>query len=88
MVLRKKDGIYYSETKPQRDIVPVRLNEKEREILESSKQILEQAKDSTAIKQLMIIGSIVIHEEKIIKILKLIFDNKRKNKRLGIVEFE
>jgi len=70
------------------DAFTVRLNAEERELLNSSKLITEQAKDSTAIKQLAWIGAKVIHDEKIAYILGLIFKNKRKNKRLGIADFE
>jgi len=70
------------------DAFTIRLNPEERELLNSSKLIIEQAKDSTALKQLAWIGSKVIHAEKMAYILGLIFKNKRKNKRIGITDFE
>lgn len=73
---------------PKVDSFTVRLNEEERARLEEDKKILEQEKDSTAIKQLALIGSIVLREQKTASILGVIFANKRRNKRLGIVEFE
>ena len=75
------------ETKKQ-DSFTVYLNKEERELLERSKYILEQEKDSTALKQLAWIGAKLIDEEKITYLLGTVFKNKRKNKRLGIVEFE
>lgn len=70
------------------DTITIKLNVEERARLESMKKILEQEKDSTAIKQLALIGSKVLLEEKTSYILGTVFDNKRKNKRLGIIEFE
>lgn len=70
------------------DIVTVWLNKEERAVLESSKYILEQLKDGTAIKQLMIIGAKQLGTEQMTYILATIYSNKRKNKRLGIAEYE
>lgn len=68
--------------------IPVRLNEDERLLLDKCKNILEQPKDSTALKSLAWIGAKVIHEEKTAYLLETIFSNKRKNKRTGLNEFE
>ena len=68
--------------------ITVRLNEDERLMLNKSKKLLEQEKDSTALKTLAWIGAKVIHEEKILYLLGTIFKNKRNNKRIGIIEFE
>lgn len=73
---------------PKVDSFTVRLNEEERKRLEEDKHILEQEKDSTAIKQLALIGSIVIREPKTAAILGILFKNKRNNKRSGIVSYE
>ena len=77
---------YHEEKK--RDTFTVALNQEERELLEKCKKIIEQKKDSTALKQLAWIGAKVIHEEKIAYILGTLFKNKRNNQRIGIVEFE
>lgn len=77
----------YNEEK-SRDTFTVSLNEEERRTLEECKKIMEQPKDSTALKQLAWIGAKVIHEEKVEYLLGTLFKNKRKNKRLGIIEFE
>ena len=70
------------------DSFTVRLNPDERTQLEEDKRFLEQTKDSTAMKQLARIGSIVIHDKKIAAILGVVMGNQRRNKRLGIVDFE
>jgi hypothetical protein len=70
------------------DVITVKINPEERELLKKCKTILEQEKDSTCLKQLAWIGAKVIHDEKTAYILGTVFDNKRKNKRLGIITFE
>lgn len=70
------------------DTFTIKLNAEERAMFDKLKQVIEQKKDSTAMKQLAWIGSKVLLEEKMSYILGTIFDNKRKNKRLGIIEFE
>lgn len=57
-------------------------------MLNVNKKLLEQNKDSTAIKQLMEIANFVIHDNFFGKMLKIVLENKRKNKRLGVIEFE
>ena len=70
------------------DSFTVRLNDEERERLEEDKKIIEQKKDSTAIKQLALIGSNVIREQKTASILGVLFKNKRNNKRIGVADFD
>lgn len=70
------------------DTFTIRLNPDERVQLEEDKKILEQTKDSTAMKQLARIGSKVIHDKKIAEIVAIIQGNKRKNKRLGLADFD
>ena len=70
------------------DVVTVKLNEEERKLIDKCKLILEQEKDATIIKQLAWIGAKGIMEEKTAYLLGVVFDNKRKNKRLGIADFE
>lgn len=77
----------YNEEK-KADTFTIRFNHLERKQHDEDKRILNQEKDSTALKQLARIGSVVIHDEKIRKILGIIFINKRRNARLGIVDFE
>jgi len=70
------------------DTFTVRLNADERRRFDEDKKILEQKKDSTAIKQLALIGSIVLHDDLMRQVLGVVFENKRKNSRIGIVDFE
>lgn len=70
------------------DTFTIRLNEEERGLLNSSKKIIEQVKDSTALKSLAWIGAKVIHEKKMSYILGLVIGNKKRNKRLNIVDFD
>jgi ferric-dicitrate binding protein FerR (iron transport regulator) len=71
----------------KRETLTISLNKAERQDLEDDKKILEQPKDSTAIKHLWRIGRIVLHDDKMGMILQEILQNRNRNKRLGIVEF-
>lgn len=70
------------------DTFTIRMNDVERKELEEAKKILNQKRDSTAAKQLMEIGKIVLHEGLTGKILHFLFKNKKNNERLGIIDFE
>lgn len=87
MTIEKQPFVRYNEEKKE-DTFTVKFNEEEREFFERCKKIIEQEKDSTALKQLAWIGAKVLHEEKTGYILGVVFANKRKNKRLGIIEFD
>jgi len=87
MVLKQKPFVRYHETKV-RDTFTISLNDEEREIFNKCKNILEQNKDSTALKSLAWIGANVIQDKNINYILGLLFKNKRNNKRIGIADFE
>lgn len=76
------------EDRKHTDTFNVRLNEEERKQFNEDKKFLEQTKDSTAFKQLAAIGSVVLHDKKIAQILGVVVGNHRRNKRLGIVDFE
>jgi urease gamma subunit len=69
-------------------VISLKLNKDEQDQLAVDKKIINQTKDGTAIKQLMMIGSEVIHDKKIAAYIKIVLDNKRRNKRLGIVDFD
>ncbi len=87
MTIKQEPFKKYHEEK-QADSFTVRLNPEERKILNECKYILQQEKDSTAIKQLAEIVSKVLQEQKVKQILELVMNNYRKNKRLGIVTFD
>lgn len=69
-------------------VIPVRLNTEERTRLNASKKVLQQSKDSTALKLLAEIGFIVLHDAQTGKIIKEIFKNQQRNKRSGVGEVE
>jgi len=87
MTIEQEPFVRYHEEKKV-DSFAVWLNKEEREMLEQAKIILEQPKDSTALKQLAWIGSKLLGSSQTSYILGTVFKNKRKNKRMGIVEFE
>jgi len=68
------------------DTFTVRLNTEERSELERAKLMLKQPKDSTCLKLLSSIGAKVIHNGLTADIIKVIFENKRKNERTGYDE--
>ena len=85
-MLEKKPFTRYNEEKV-RDSFTVNLNPEQRKDLEEAKTILNQEKDSTAIKQLAEIGTKEITSQKTRTILEIVIANKRKNKRLGINQY-
>jgi len=70
------------------DSFTVRLNKEERREFNDVKRLIEQTKDSTAIKQLSAIGAKVIQRPETTEIVGIVLGNKRKNQRLGIVDFD
>ena len=67
------------------DILTMRLNKEERAWLEETKPLIQQTKDSTAIKTLAEIGAnIVLHDRSIRVFLETLFKNKKNNERLGV----
>lgn len=69
-------------------VIPVRLNTEERTRLNESKRILQQSKDSTALKLLADLGYIVLQDNVTGRIIKEIFANKRRNERTGVGDVE
>ena len=70
------------------DVIALRLNSEDREMLNNAKLVMKQQKDSTAIKQLARLGSNVLHDPKTLFILDTIFNNERRNRRIGIDEID
>ena len=70
------------------DIFTIRLNAEERTLLNEAKLIMKQQKDSTALKQLARLGAIVLQDKKTAMILDTIFNNERRNRRIGIDEID
>lgn len=66
----------------------IRLNKEEQEKLKQMKKLIQQEKDSTCMKQFAFYGFDVLQDKKSMLALELLFNNLRKNKRLGINEVE
>lgn len=79
---------YELDENKRQDSFTIKLNPEERANLEKWKHLIQQEKDSTAIKQLATIGAKVLQEPKTQAIIEIILGNYRKNKRLGIVTFD
>ena len=89
MVLRqRKDGTFENEVKKKTTKIQVWHNEDELKRLTKDQYILNQPKDSTALKQLAEIGSKLLQGVSIgtisVFISRTIIDNKMKNKRTGL----
>ena len=76
------------EKQDKRETFTISINKEERKRLEEDKMFLQQSKDSTTMKQLAELGHIVLHDDLTGKISRVILGNKRRNKRLGIADFE
>lgn len=71
------------------DTFTIWLNEEERRQFEEAKNIIQQSKDSTAFKQLAFGSVTKLKGGDWTKYwLKVSLNNFRKNKRLGVVDFE
>lgn len=85
---QKSRAFHITGEEKKMDSCVVRFNKEERHMLESGKKLINQSKDSTALKQLATIGAIVLHDKKMVSIIDIVFNNSRKNKRTGIGEFD
>lgn len=84
MVLEKEPFRKYNLEETKADVFTIRLNLEEREVLNRCKRLIEQPKDSTALKTLAWIGAKVIHDPKMMYVIQTLFKNKRNNERSGI----
>lgn len=89
MGIKQEPFVRYHEEK-QADSFAIRLSKdgSERELLEKAKKILEQSRDSTALKQLAWIGAEVILDQKIKRLIDNVTNNRRKNKRQNNIDFD
>ena len=89
MPIIQEEKFKRKELEKKRDSITVPLDSLfSRKELDEAKVIINQPKDTTAIKQLARIATIVIHDKKMMAILDVILNNRRRNKRLGIVDFD
>jgi len=70
------------------ETISMKLNKDERQDLEIDKKALQQDKDSTAIKQMWKIARYVLHDSEMGYISRLLYNNVRRNVRIGINEVE
>jgi len=91
MPIKKEKFIRYKldeeKEKEKRQIISVSLNNEELNSLKESMKLLRQDQHGKAIKQLMKIGQIVLHEKKTSLIIDTLFINELNSKRRGITEF-
>ena len=71
----------------KRKVVTISLNLEEMKELNEDMKLIRQDQVGKAIKQFMKIGQIVLHEEKMGKIIQTLFINDQNAKRRGINEF-
>lgn len=64
------------------------FNDEELYAIEGYKELLQQEKDSTAIKQMIGLGANLLKDPKVLMVRDLIQSNIRKNERLGIDEID
>ena len=66
-----------------------RLSAEDLKWFEHAKRLIQQPKNSTAMKQLAKLGySHVLHDKKIMELLETVVNNFRKNQRTGVTESE
>ena len=70
----------------KRKIFTISLNIEEYNLLIEDMKLLHQAKEGTALKLLWKVGRDVLHDQKTGRIIRLIFDNQRKNERIGLTD--
>jgi len=72
----------------KRKVHPVSLNIEEEAEIKDCQNLIHQAKISTAIKQLALIGAKCIQRPETKETLDVLFNNDRKNVRSGIHDFD
>lgn len=71
--------------KEKSKVITLRLNREELADLEVLAKLLRQEKLGTTVKQLMKLGSHVLHDTQTAWLVDTLFINERNNKRLGII---
>jgi cell division protein YceG involved in septum cleavage len=88
MIEKERFRLYDEPNKKKYSIISLRMNEKEQADLKKDMKALQQAKESTAIKQMLEIARFVIHRSEMGKIARVLYNNIRRNVRIGINEVE
>jgi len=74
-----------AEKKEEEFVVSIKFNKEEMNQLKELQELFEQAKPSTCLKQCM---KLVILDKKMLGFIGMVADNRRRNKRLGIAQFD
>jgi len=89
MELQQEKPFIRTKLEINKETFNVRITDDMKTWFEEAKKIIQQPKNSTAIKQLAELGYyIVLHDEKIKKILATVLGNSKRNQRTGITESE
>lgn len=87
--IEKKPFTKYKLDEENKDVFTIRLVEEDKKWFEDAKRLIQQPKNSTALKQLAKLGyEFVLHDQKVKDLLSTVIENTRKNKRVGITESE
>jgi len=86
MVLQKTPFRLYKdyEREPKQDVVSLKFNPKERELLEECKKMLNLDRDGTVIKALMRSGSEVLLDKKLTPFFKIFLRIQRKGEDIDM----
>ena len=83
MTIEKQPFRLYNLDGEKPDIFTIRLNGQERKELNEIKVLVDQPKDSTALKLMAYIGYLILHSPLERDILAAVFINKKNNERSG-----
>ena len=82
-MIKKQPFKRYSLEDRKKETVSIWFNSDERAELDRIKLFIEQPKDGTAIKTLMMLGTKLLDDDKIVALVNTLFKNKRNNRRSG-----
>lgn len=89
MAIEQKPFVPYKDQeerdKEKSKVITIRLNVEELRDLEKLATVLRQEKLGTTIKQLMRLGSHVLHDPQTRWLVDTLFINEKNNKRIGII---
>jgi hypothetical protein len=89
MVIEKEKFLPYKDQEErdqeQSKVITIRLNLEELRDLEELARLLRQEKLGTTVKQLMKLGSHVLHSPQTAWLVDTLFINEKNNKRMGII---
>lgn len=88
MAMIQQQKFKRKELEKSAEVMSLKLNAEEIDLIRKAQSILKQPKRSTALKQLVYIGANVVFDDKMGNVLKIVLDNDRKNTRLGIMDIE